>query len=152
MLINYFRKMEREYERIKKMLIKRGYIITKTIKEENKYIIVSHVNLHGDYDNPEIFFIRLYVITKKGMNSNKIELRAMCDESNTLKIGDILVDEEDICQGYGSILMEELISYTKIIGIKKIYGEIAAVDWDHIDRLKHFYTKFCFDIELYDNL
>ena len=51
--------------------------------------------------------------------------------------------------GNGSPLMRKFKSYLSEKNIHKITGDIQARDWDHIDRLQHFYEKHSFQIELY---
>lgn len=53
-------------------------------------------------------------------------------------------------KGYGSILMMELLEFTKINGIEKITGGISIADSDHIDRLIYFYKKFNFSVSIFD--
>lgn len=49
-------------------------------------------------------------------------------------------------EGYGSILMSNLISYLKMAGFHYLTGVISHVDFDHEDKLRHFYQKFGFEI------
>jgi hypothetical protein len=67
-------------------------------------------------------------------------------ESNKMEVQDITGGYKNI--GLGSIAMNALIQYANNNNIKKIFGEISLVDWDHIGRLKHFYSKFDFEITL----
>lgn len=32
--------------------------------------------------------------------------------------------------------------------VERICGELSSVDWNQIDKLKHFYSKFCFDVSV----
>lgn len=62
----------------------------------------------------------------------------------TVEIVDWFSSIED--QGYGSILMEKLLSYLKLAGYSNVVGSICPVDYDHEDKLRHLYTKFGFTI------
>ncbi|KRF59027.1 hypothetical protein ASG97_21420 [Bacillus sp. Soil745] len=53
-----------------------------------------------------------------------------------------------INKGHGSIAIRELIRYCLKQDYKKIEGIISSVDWDHVDRLEHFYKKHGFTINL----
>lgn len=49
--------------------------------------------------------------------------------------------------GYGSILMKNLINYLKTADYSVLTGSICPRDFDHEDKLRHFYTKFGFQIK-----
>ncbi|AIC94226.1 hypothetical protein [Shouchella lehensis] len=71
-------------------------------------------------------------------------LEAEYKMANTLFIDDI---KGEPCRGYGSICMH----YLKEIAWKEncdIQGHIVQRDWDHVDRLTHFYKKHSFSITL----
>ncbi|WP_206922949.1 GNAT family N-acetyltransferase [Alicyclobacillus suci] len=51
-------------------------------------------------------------------------------------------------EGYGSLAMNHLISLARARKYKRIYGKIVQTDWEHVERLKHFYEKFGFEVEL----
>lgn len=78
-------------------------------------------------------------------------------------IDDFRVMTQDL--GIGSMMVNELIRYvdkrnviTKIAQVairhnnpvffEAIQGKIADVDWDHVDKLKHFYCKLGFEVKL----
>ncbi|MEH7664736.1 hypothetical protein V7193_18105, partial [Bacillus velezensis] len=48
--------------------------------------------------------------------------------------------------GYGSICMKFLKHIAREQNIPKVTGDIAKRDWDHVDRLVHFYEKHHFDV------
>ena len=66
-----------------------------------------------------------------------------------MKIQDIDVIDKNV--GNGSILLSHLIEYCKNIGVSNIKGDISIVDKNHFSRLKHFYSKFNFDVEIGNN-
>jgi len=88
-----------------------------------------------------------FIINHKLLKGNSI-LRAMKKE-DFIKICDIEVRYP--CIGIGTALIEELIQYAKDNHYNKVTGWISSVDLDHIDRLKHFYGKFGFEISISDN-
>lgn len=51
--------------------------------------------------------------------------------------------------GYGSILMNQLINYLRSAGFRTLTGNICPTDFNHEDKLRHFYTKFGFKITDY---
>jgi GNAT superfamily N-acetyltransferase len=70
---------------------------------------------------------------------------AVYEDGNTLHIGDI---KGPANKGYGSICMEYLKETASDNSIPLIKGDIAKRDWDHVDRLIHFYEKHDFEVEL----
>lgn len=54
-------------------------------------------------------------------------------------------------QGYGSILMKHTLSYLQYAGFRTVTGTICPADFDHKDRLHHFYEKFGFEIRQQTN-
>lgn len=63
---------------------------------------------------------------------------------NHLHIDDVLMKTNDI--GNGSVAMQGLIQYSKLIGVSHITGYLSSVDDDHKNRRNHFYEKFGFDV------
>ena len=66
------------------------------------------------------------------------------NDTNSISIGDIQCEKNN--KGYGSLMMQSLISYAKENNFSYIYGWLAKIDSDHTDRLYHFYEKFGFEI------
>lgn len=76
---------------------------------------------------------------------SKIQCVVESDES--ILIGDIVhMKNRDYNKGYGSIMMDKLLSYATEFGYKAIHGNLSIVDTDHKERLHHFYEKFGFTI------
>lgn len=61
-------------------------------------------------------------------------------------IGDIQGYEKN--NGYGSLLMKYLQKEVVKQNFTHIQGEIVSRDWDHIDRLEHFYKKHGFTVKI----
>jgi diamine N-acetyltransferase len=72
-------------------------------------------------------------------------IQASYADDNTIHIGDIKGPEN---KGYGSILMNYLKELAKNQNIHTITGDIAKRDWDHKDRLVHFYKKHNFKVNI----
>ena len=72
-------------------------------------------------------------------------IHAKYEDENTIFIGDIKGPEN---KGYGSICMDFLKEVAKDQNIQYITGDIAERDWDHVDRLVHFYEKHNFEVKL----
>lgn len=88
-----------------------------------------------------------FIIRHKFIKGNS-KLTAI-KKDNSIMICDINVRYN--CKGIGTTLVEHLIQYAKDNHYNKITGWISSVDLDHIDRLKHFYGKFGFEISKSDD-
>ncbi len=86
------------------------------------------------------------------INGKKISSMKCVVEEKAILIGDIepFRNHKDFNKGYGTMMMNELLSYAKQNNINEVYGYLSDVDIDHKERLLHFYTKFGFEIKLYD--
>lgn len=83
-------------------------------------------------------------------NIREARIQCVIESKNAILIGDIIHDNErKINRGYGSAMMESLISYAEQNGYSKFYGNLSDVDIGHKDRLYHFYEKFGFIITEY---
>lgn len=72
-------------------------------------------------------------------------IHAQYSGENKIHIGDIKGPEN---KGYGSICMNYLKQLAKKYNIQSITGDIAKRDWNHKDRLIHFYKKHNFDVKI----
>lgn len=75
--------------------------------------------------------------------AGRIDCRIWEDEKR-ISIGDIQCKKNN--KGYGSLMMEKLIEYAKQHGFTSIDGWLSKVDFNHAERLYHFYHKFDFEI------
>ncbi|GEL77720.1 hypothetical protein [Tenuibacillus multivorans] len=76
-------------------------------------------------------------------------LQLQYKNENTIHIDDIKGTEE---QGYGSILMNHLKNLAYEKNYQYVTGDLVKRDWDHLNRLEHFYRKHHFDVDIdYDN-
>ncbi|MGN0551645.1 MAG: hypothetical protein ACI4I4_07395 [Acutalibacteraceae bacterium] len=66
--------------------------------------------------------------------------------------------EDFLCEpnkGYGSIMMKVFLNYIKEFNAEYVSGFLSPFDTkdkEHSDRLHHFYKKFGFQIDKYDNI
>jgi hypothetical protein len=72
-------------------------------------------------------------------------IQATYADDHTIHIGDIKGEEN---KGYGSICMKYLKNHAVDQNVQYITGDIAKRDWDHLDRLIHFYEKHNFDVRV----
>ncbi|GED61426.1 GNAT family N-acetyltransferase [Brevibacillus formosus] len=69
-------------------------------------------------------------------------------EQKHLRIADIRIEGDQVNKGYGTILMNAIMQLGNELNVQCITGWISQVDWDHIERLTHFYKKFGFSCEI----
>ncbi|WP_198507833.1 hypothetical protein [Bacillus sp. FJAT-45037] len=72
-------------------------------------------------------------------------IQATYSSDHTIHIGDIKGEEN---KGYGSICMRYLKNHAFDQNVRYITGDIAERDWNHLDRLIHFYDKHQFTIDI----
>lgn len=78
-------------------------------------------------------------------------LHASSNENfSKFSISDININKALVNDGYGSMLMRNLIQIARKNDTKEISGWISRVDYNHIDRLVHFYKKHDFEVDIYD--
>lgn len=70
-------------------------------------------------------------------------LQAEYKENNRLHIAAIKGEED---RGYGSVLMHHLKEKARQENIQYITGDLVERDYDHVDRLMHFYEKHYFAV------
>ncbi|WP_078553703.1 hypothetical protein [Bacillus alkalicellulosilyticus] len=66
-------------------------------------------------------------------------------DPSTILIKDIKGEEN---QGYGSICMKQVKHIAQNRNAQFIIGDIVERDWDHLDRLIHFYKKHDFFVDI----
>lgn len=63
-------------------------------------------------------------------------------------LGDIVSKIEN--QGHGSRMLEFLISLSKELGCHVIRGNLSSNDADHFDKLRYWYEKYGFEVNIKD--
>lgn len=66
-------------------------------------------------------------------------------DENTIHIADIKGEQN---KGYGTILMKHLKELARDKNVQYITGNIVKRDFDHVNRLDHFYRKHDFDVKI----
>lgn len=92
------------------------------------------------------------LIMIKCFAKNKMASKMQCviEKDNSILIGDIIHSQSrNYNKGYGSIMMDKLLSYATEHGYTTIYWNLSIIDADHKERLHHFYEKFGFTITEY---
>ncbi|MEN2465887.1 GNAT family N-acetyltransferase [Ornithinibacillus sp. JPR2-1] len=72
-------------------------------------------------------------------------LQAEIKDDSTIHIAAIKGEEN---KGYGSVLMDHLKEMAKKENVQYITGDLVKRDFDHVDRLQHFYEKHNFDVKI----
>jgi GNAT superfamily N-acetyltransferase len=54
-------------------------------------------------------------------------------------------------RGIGSLLIKFVEKWEIELGSNEIFGDISIKDYDHFDKLEHFYTKNGWTFKLFDN-
>lgn len=67
-------------------------------------------------------------------------------EGSEILLGDFNSKIEN--QGYGSILLRNLIKLARELGVKRINGNLSSVDSDHFDKLEYLYSKYGFKVNI----
>ena len=110
-------------------------------------------SLFQKYKQPEIILRKTDSLLQIHLCINdKPEAKIVCviRSDNSILISDITNERGAYCKGYGSLMMNELLSYAERNGHTYLFGNLSVVDMDHADRLHHFYEKFGFLITIYD--
>lgn len=59
-------------------------------------------------------------------NVRKARMLCVVEKPTTILIGDIVCDDDrDVCKGYGSRMMSELIAYAEENGFKRVWGNLS---------------------------
>lgn len=111
------------------------------------------MSLFKNKSTPQVMVRRIdnllkILLSVNGEPRSKIVCVIMSEDS--ILIGDIEHERKEYNRGYGSQMMEELISYARKNGYTYMYGNLSEEDGDHADRLHHFYEKFGFSITIYE--
>lgn len=97
-----------------------------------------------------------HIVFQPNMHSEDIRIvdvygNRVLDMFVTVRSQAMLVDDiqiTDICQGFGTVALECLVGVAEKKGIKKIHGVLSETDFDHIERLTHFYQKNGFEVKI----
>ncbi|UJL46901.1 hypothetical protein KFZ58_02845 [Virgibacillus sp. NKC19-16] len=104
-----------------------GWVVIYANKASNKYQIMLHD------------------CTKPYRGKWDAAIETTYKDQHTLHIADIKGEEN---KGYGSVLMKYIKEIVDEENMQSITGDIAKRDFDHVERLKHFYRKHDFDVKI----
>ncbi len=130
---------------VRELMAQKRYHVCNVIKKDGVwYAIASMHNIRYRYIELEFFLFDC---------SRPIQLFYHCACLQTIYteddiyIRDVQVSKEDACQGFGTMLMNELLKTAKGNNISTITGTLRPYDLnDHPERLQYFYRKFGFTI------
>ncbi|NEU32338.1 GNAT family N-acetyltransferase [bacterium LRH843] len=122
-----------------KQIAKKWQIIGIDQTNEDKWVIVSIV------DDGHICKIMLNECDTAFRGVWDFTIQAQYEDTHTIHIGDIKGEEN---KGFGSICMKYLKEHAIDRNIQFIKGDLAKRDWNHLDRLVHFYKKHHFHISI----
>lgn len=72
-------------------------------------------------------------------------------DTTVAKIEDLEIDAYIEDRGLGTALLALIESWARNNGVNKLNGDLSDVDVNHIDKLKHFYSKNGYIFKLYQN-
>lgn len=137
-----------EVEFQRKRVESKGDRVLNVIENEEGFLIVSRCIDDNEVEDSSII-IHITVITLKGIRYPCPQLFAVYfKEKDLIDIGDIRIFGQNVNQGYGSILVNELFKISEKQNVKKVTGWISGRDWNRVNRLKHFYEKNGFVVTL----
>lgn len=124
------------------------FMILNIYKKDEDTII-----LYGKYpkelEENTFIHLGLRIFSLQGLHNTQPRLLAsFSDDYSEIEIHDIGIEEKNASKGYGSILMSHLIAVAEERKVKVITGWLSKVDENHVDRLRHFYEKHGFKVDL----
>lgn len=136
----------------KDKLEKEGHSIIKTEKNRNG----NHLILYSPRHNKDYIFARIIRIDGSVSSFINDDIKMFVSKqrtTNSFHINNIFIYGENQNQGYGSILMNQLIENARIQFIDFIDGYMTPPhDEVHEQRLRHFYKKHGFTIDQHRNI
>ncbi|WP_416150523.1 hypothetical protein ACM26V_06010 [Salipaludibacillus sp. HK11] len=133
--------MFRMSENIKQIAKKWTVLGIDQTKEEKWVIIYSS-------DNGDICKIMAHDCEEPFRGKWAFSIHTQYKEDHRIHIDDIRGESN---RGFGSVCMKFLKEYTKDLNVHTISGNLSHRDWDHIDRLLHFYKKHEFTVDIVES-
>ena len=118
-------------------IAKDGQVVGIEQTKEDKWVIVSAV------DDGNLCKVMLNDCEKAYKGTWDFSIQATYSDDNRIHIADI---KGPANKGFGSICMKYLKEIAKEQNIPYITGDIAERDWNHVNRLIHFYEKHHFQV------
>ncbi|KWU68622.1 MULTISPECIES: N-acetyltransferase [Priestia] len=122
-----------------KEIAKKYEVIGVDQPEDNQLVIVSAQN------DGSACKIMLNECTKAYRGAWDFAIDGVYEDNHTIFIGDI---KGPANKGYGSVCMNYLKEVAVDQNVHVIKGDIAERDWDHLERLIHFYEKHNFEVNI----
>lgn len=120
-------------------------------RKDSKVIVYRIFDEDIQPEDASDILLKARIIKKKGVLVPEPWLHASFNEKlSKLSISDININNALVNDGYGSMLLGNLIQIAKKNDTKEISGWISRADYNHIDRLVHFYKKHDFEVGLYN--
>jgi len=89
----------------------------------------------------------MLILFQKQRSSSIARMRLVIDPKKLeLFIGDFVSDIEN--KGYGTILLRNVIKLAKMIGLRRLTGNLSSVDSGHFEKLNHLYSKYGFVVNI----
>ena len=122
------------------------------IREHNQNQICVTVTINYDcFHAVSDMLFKVYLLGQNGYISQNCIGKSPCEvHNNYFEIVDIGFDDNFQEQGYGSVLLLEILKFAKSFSVNKIKGNIYQKDIDNPqkkERLYHFYEKHGFIID-----
>ncbi|MFC2947881.1 hypothetical protein [Virgibacillus sediminis] len=122
-----------------KEIAKRSEVISIDQTKDDNWTVIF-----ADKDS-KTFQLMLHDCRKPFRGNWDSAIQAEYKDENTLHIADIKGEQN---KGYGSLLMKHLKELARQENVQYITGDLVKRDFDHVERLKHFYTKHYFDVKI----
>lgn len=122
-----------------KEIAKKWEIISIDQAHDNNWVVI-----YAD-KGPEACQIMLHDCDATFRGDWNAAIQAKYKDENTIHIDDIKGEQN---KGYGSILMNHLKELAHDENVQYITGDIVERDFDHVNRLKYFYRKHNFDVNI----
>ncbi|MFD2760032.1 hypothetical protein [Lentibacillus juripiscarius] len=97
------------------------------------------------YRDEEMCQIMLHNCSRPYRGDWHSTIEAEYKDNQNLHIAAIKGEEN---KGYGSVLMKHLKEVAHEDNVQNITGDIVQRDFDHVERLEHFYSKHYFDVKI----
>ncbi|MFD0951851.1 hypothetical protein [Virgibacillus natechei] len=122
-----------------KEIAKSSEIISIDQARDEQWVIIYADKKEG------VFQIMLHDCTKPYRGKWNSAIQAEYKDEHTIHIADIKGEEN---KGYGSVLLKHLKETAREKNVQAITGDIVKRDFDHVNRLKYFYNKHDFDVQI----
>lgn len=120
-----------------------------SIYKKNEDTIILYGKYPGVLEEDTFIHLGLRIFSLHGLhNTHPRLLASFSDDYSEIEIHDIDIEEKNASKGYGSILMSHLIAVAEERKVKVITGWLSKVDENHVERLRHFYQKHGFKVDL----